>query len=154
MKQSGKEIDYMKTELEMFFSVISDWFKASTDSSHFKYTYHLRGSMHDNCKCFGPNEFDAVLKIMNLKDLDLDIDSLYTFKQIKGSGRWRAYCDDGGYLIICDVAQDFYTRFSLQCNKQNNNLRDKSCGFTQVAFQCLAKFHVSNSIGMEKHLKN
>ena len=98
MKQSRTEIESMKTELETFFNVISDRFGASSDSSHFAYSYHLRGSMHDNCKCYGPNEFDAVLKIMNLNELDFEED------KIKGSGRWRTYCNDDGYLIICAIA--------------------------------------------------
>ena len=86
----------MKTELETFFNAISVRIEASSDSSHFAYSYYLRGSMHDNCKCYGPNEFDAVLKITNFNELE------YDGGQIKGSGSWRAYSDHNGFLIICD----------------------------------------------------
>ena len=124
----------MKNELEAFFNEISSKFELSPESSHFAYIYHLRGSMHDNCKCYGPNEFDAVLKIKNLNEL------FYNGYLIKGSARWSAYHHSNGELVICTaVAQDFYRQFALRCDEQNNKLKDNLNGLTFVTFQYLSK---------------
>ena len=55
----------------------------SDGQSHMSFTYNLSGSMRDDCKCFGPIEFDAVLKINDVDDLEM---SQLFYHQEKANG--------------------------------------------------------------------
>ena len=139
MHKCYSEISHMKhaiASIRDLFSDISDRFSRCESLSHMTYDYTLRGSMSDNCKCFAPNEFDAVLTIRDLNGLNISkhvIEPSYNSK-------WSAFCTSDGHLIVGRAAQEFYTAFAFECQRLNRKNQAKAkTGIVGIVFQYMSK---------------
>ena len=91
--------------------------------------------MRDECKCFGPNEFDAVITIDGL--IKWIINDKFVFPSNKS--KWKRSCNANGHLVVVLAAQEFYAAFDSECQAYNERNKNKTTGIRRIVFQYMSK---------------
>ena len=137
MKACSSEISDMKNAIKNVFDEFSNNFLCSNSLSHMSFTYTLSGSMRDDCNCFGPNEFDAVLTIKEIDDL-LFTDG-WNYIRPASRSKWKSLCNFDRNLIVVLAAREFYDAFNAECQNYSENNQNKPYCIVQIIFQYMSK---------------